>query len=70
MAAVLGIVAFVLTLFVAGAFMENDLRKMAVFGAAFLACCILTLMFVQPQRGGYQDCYIDWDGRSNSTVCE
>lgn len=71
MVAVLGIVGLVLALFTAGAFMENNLRKMAGFGTAFVVCCVLILATSAPRRGGpFQDCFTDWDARSNATVCE
>ena len=71
LAGVLGIVGFVLALFVVGAFMENDLRKMAKYGAALAACLFVVLVATKPKPFAHvTDCYVDWDGRANSTVCD
>lgn len=40
-------------------------------GAVFLFCCLIVIAAPKrPVTNGGDDCYIDWDGRSNSTVCD
>lgn len=70
MPAFLGMVAFLMALFVVGSFMEGKPLRMLGFGAAFLGCAALILMIGSAPHGGYQDCYTDWDARSNATVCD
>lgn len=72
LAGVLGIVAFVLVLFAIGGFMQGDMGKVLKFGGAFAVCAVLILMTGGPSRhtGGSQNCHIDWDGFSNSEVCD
>lgn len=70
-AAVLGIAGLVLALFTVGGFMEGDMGKVAKFGGG-LAACLIAILFltVAPKLTGYQNCSTDWDGRSNSEVCD
>jgi hypothetical protein len=52
------------------AFRLKELPIMTTIGL-FLGCIFLVFAAVSikaPDRGG--DCHIDWDGRSNSTVCD
>ncbi len=71
-AGVLGIVGLVLALFCVGGFMEGNMAKVAKFGAGIAVCAALILLTAGPSRntGGSQNCYIDWDGRANSEICD
>jgi len=70
LAGVLGVVGFVLALFVVGAFMEGDMGKVGRYAAALLACVVITLLATSPRPFQHAtECVTDWDGRSNSTVC-
>lgn len=67
----LGIVAFGLVLFVVGALMESNIAKAAKFGAALACCLAVILVATKPKPFGHEtNCYVDWDGRTNSTVCD
>lgn len=70
-AGVLGVVGFVLALFVVGAFMENDLRKMARYGAALALCLVVVFVATRPKPFAHTvSCSVEWDGRANSEVCD
>lgn len=70
LAGVLGVVSFVLALFAAGAFMEGDMGKIGRYAAAFIACVVITLVFTSPKPFQHvTECITDWDGRSNSEIC-
>ena len=73
MGAILGIVGFVLALFVVGALMERNLRKAGLFGAALLGCGIL-IMSIDGNRGRHypasKNCWTEWDLRTSRTVCD
>jgi hypothetical protein len=70
MAGILGIASFVAALFVVGAFMECDGRKALVSGSIFGALVLLIVMFTNPRPLTDAECWIDWDARSNSVVCD
>lgn len=63
--------AFVLVLFVVGAIMEGNGAKAVKFGTALVVCSIVIIAW-GPKGTEFLpgDCWIDWDGRTNSTVCE
>ena len=67
----LGIVAFFLALFVAGAIMEGNGAKAMKFGAALFVCSVVIIGW-GPKGDNFAsgNCWTDWDGRSNPTVCE
>lgn len=72
MSGLFGFIAFILALFCAGALMEENMKKAGVFAAAFLVCALIVVSL-----GGHgastivqRDCWIDWDGFSNSEVCD
>lgn len=70
-AGVLGVIGFVLVLFVVGAFMEENLPKAGKFGAALVVCLLAIFLFTKPGPFKYvTNCSIDWDGRSNSEICD
>lgn len=54
-AGILGLAGFVLVLFTVGAFMEEDLGKMAKFGGALLVCLGLIAMTAGKQSHGSRD---------------
>lgn len=68
---VLGVVAFVLVIFVIGAIMEENGKGVLKYGAALAVCvvAILTLTKPLPYSSG-TNCFIDWDGRANAEVCD
>lgn len=67
-----GFIAFILALFCVGALMEENMKKAGMFAAAFVVCSIIVISIgsngisITQQR----DCYIAWDGFSNSEVCD
>lgn len=72
MAAFFGFVAFIVALFCVGALMEEDLKKAGYFAAAFIVCSVIIIS--SGSHGNrtvvQRDCVIDWDGFSNSEVCD
>ena len=71
LAGVLGIIAFVLVLCVAGAIMDHDSRGVLKWGAALAAVTIAILVFTKPlPYSSATNCFIDWDARSNPEVCD
>lgn len=66
----LGLVAFVLLLFTFGAVAERNSAKAVKFGAAFVMCGALIIALGSPPQMTNEDCWIDWDARSNATVCD
>lgn len=71
MSAILGIVAFILVLFVVGSLMERNLRKAGIFGAALMGCAILIMSF--DGNRSYREtanCWTEWDLRVSRTVCD
>lgn len=71
LAGMLGIVGLGLAVMVIGALMESNLRKAAIWGAAFLGCIVVILTTTSPKPFAHvTECYTDWDGRSNSSVCD
>lgn len=72
MSAILGLVGFVLVLFVVGALMERDLRKASFFGLALLGCGAL-IIASDNNRGSFSpaaNCWTEWDMRVSRTVCD
>jgi len=70
-AALFGFLGFVAALFVVGAFMEGNMRKVGIAGAAFVACAIVILAFDKPRsNSGGRDCWTEWDMRASRTVCD
>lgn len=67
---IVGLVAFVLALYVIGAVAERNAAKAAKFGGVLLVCATVILLFGEPAQLTDADCYIDWDARSNSAVCD
>lgn len=66
----LGLVAFVLALFCAGALAESNMAKAMKFGAAAFVCFVAVIMSSgKLPSDGFQNCYTDWDGFANSEVC-
>lgn len=72
MAAFFGFIAFILAFFCVGALMEENLRKAGMFAAAFVVCSAIILASgTHGNRTSVQrDCWIDWDGFSNSEACD
>lgn len=68
---VLGVVAFVLVLFVIGAVMEQDRQAFLKWGAALAVCVVAILTLTKPlPYSSATNCFIDWDGRANVEVCD
>lgn len=66
----LGLVAFVLVLFCAGALAESNVQKAMKFGAAAAVCFVAIIISSgKLPSDGFQECYTDWDGFANSEVC-
>lgn len=71
MAGVLGIIGLALAICVVGALMESNLKKAGLFALALAACVAVILIGTQPRPFAHTaNCYVDWDGRANSTVCD
>lgn len=72
MAAILGIVGLGLALMTVGGLCENNMPKALRWGGAMFACFLGILLFTdrQPYTGGFQHCFMDWDGLANPEVCE
>lgn len=67
---ILGVVAFVLVLFVVGAIMEQNGRGVMKWGAALAVCTVAILMLTKPlPYSNATNCFIDWDARANVEVC-
>lgn len=68
---VLGVVAFVLVLFVIGAIMEQNGRGVLKWGVALAVCVVAMLTLTKPlPYSTATNCFIDWDGRANVEVCD
>ncbi|WP_271896334.1 hypothetical protein [Candidatus Phyllobacterium onerii] len=72
MGAFFGFTAFILALFAIGAVVEENLRKAAMFGAAFAVCCVIVMMGTPKLTTSFAstECHTDWDGFSNGDVCD
>lgn len=71
MVAILGIVAFVLALFVVGSLMEREIRRAGIYGVALLICTVVIMSF-DDRRSIIQtaNCWTEWDMRVSRTVCD
>ena len=71
MGAILGVVGFILVLFVVGALMERNVKKAGIFGAALAVCSVLIIgLGDRPSsKVAGTDCYTEWDMRVSRTVC-
>lgn len=72
LAGLLGFAGFVLALFAVGGFMEGDMGKVGKYSAGIVICGVLALVAGSgsQQSPVGQHCSTDWDGRSNSEVCD
>lgn len=71
LAAILGIIGLVLAFFCVGGFMEGDMAKVGKFAAGLAVCSVLILMTSGPRQSVVvRHCEIEWDGFSNSEVCD
>lgn len=50
--------------------MEGNMKKAVAFGGVFLALAFVIVLVGEPLPLLDGDCWTEWDGRTNPTVCE
>jgi hypothetical protein len=51
-------------------FRDGGGGKVAAFGIAGVACLGAMIVLTPATKGSRGDCFVDWDARSNSIVCD